>query len=188
MSGVVAEQIPAVRHRSAHPDARYELGCLYIGVNDVLSPGWDATRFESGFRQALTYVATRCDLVLVLTVPLDLGRPRAGRKVIECNAAIERVAADVGVRVTDLRDFRGRNLVMADHVHPTAFGQIAIAERVLATLAADGITARVMPAELIRYGVTRWGRLRGGWTYGYRRVKISARHGAKLAFSRIPRG
>ena len=42
----------------------------------------------------------------------------------------------------DLRDFGARNLVMADHVHPTAFGQIAIAERALAVLAADGLPAR----------------------------------------------
>ena len=39
----------------------------------------------------------------------------------------------------DLRGFGARNLVMADHVHPTAFGQVAIAERALDVLAADGL-------------------------------------------------
>ena len=34
---------------------------------------------------------------------------------------------------------------MADDVHPTAFGQIAIAERALAILAADGIDVKVQP-------------------------------------------
>src|SRR5262249_46539128 len=32
---VLGEQMPALERRSAHGDARYELGCLYIGVNDV---------------------------------------------------------------------------------------------------------------------------------------------------------
>ena len=41
--------------------------------------------------------------------------------------------------------FGGRNLVMVDAVHPTAFGQIAIAERALDVLAADGLPVRVRP-------------------------------------------
>src|SRR5205823_8639528 len=32
---VVERQIPAFKEVSARPDARYEVGCLYIGVNDV---------------------------------------------------------------------------------------------------------------------------------------------------------
>ena len=43
----------------------------------------------------------------------------------------------------DLSDFGARNHVMADRVHPTAFGQIAIARRALAVLAADGLPTRV---------------------------------------------
>ena len=52
--------------------------------------------------------------------------------------------------MVDLSAFRGRDVLMADHVHPTAFGQIAIAERALAVLAADGLPARTSPRELIR--------------------------------------
>src|SRR5947209_11221405 len=32
---VVGQQLPAHQSRFAHPDARFELGCLYIGVHDV---------------------------------------------------------------------------------------------------------------------------------------------------------
>ena len=71
----------------------------------------------------------------------------------------------------DLRDFGARNRVMADAVHPTAFGQIAIAERALAVLAADGMQVRVQPHTLIAYETTRWRRLRGDATYVYRQVK-----------------
>ena len=51
---------------------------------------------------------------------------------------------------------------MADHVHPTAFGQVAIAERALAVLEPDGLPARTRPRELTAFTRrTRWGRLRG---------------------------
>lgn len=187
VTGVVEEQIPAFQRRSAHPRARYDLGCIYIGVNDVRAPDWDAARFESTFRQALEFIASRSDRTLTLTAPLDLGRPRAGAKMAELNAAVERVAGEVGAIVTDLRGFRGRNVVMADHVHPTALGQIAIAERVLAMLAREGITPTVLPSELIQYEVTWWKRLRRDCTYAYRHLKVSAVAGVRLTLSRIHR-
>ena len=86
--------------------------------------------------------------MLTATFPLDLGRPRAGR-LAEGNAAVERNAREAGALLLDLRDFGARNLVMADHVHPTAFGQVAIAERALAVLAADGMAVRARPSALI---------------------------------------
>ena len=96
--------------------------------------------------------------MLTATVPLDLGRPRAGAKVGEVNAAIEASARRNGALVLDLRGFGARNLLMADHVHPTAFGQIAIAERALDVLAADGMEVRVRPSSLIHFETTRVGR------------------------------
>ena len=188
VAGVIAEQIPAFQQRSAHPEARYELGCIYIGVNDVRAPDWDVALFESRFREVVAFVTARCDTTVTLTAPLDLGRPRAAGDVAELDAAIQQVAAETGALVTDLRDFRGRHLVMADHVHPTAFGQIAIAERVLSTLATRGIRAKVLPSKLVLYEVTPCRRVRGAVTYAYRYLKISARAGAKRAFRRIARG
>jgi lysophospholipase L1-like esterase len=156
-------------------DGRYDLGCLYIGVNDVRAPDWERERFERAHTEILGFLADRCDRLLTLTVPLDLGRPRAGAKVAEADAAIEASARRHGALVLDLRDFGARNLVMADHVHPTAFGQIAIAERALDLLAADGMKVKVRPSSLIRYETTRIGRLRGDLTYAYRHAKVSAR-------------
>jgi lysophospholipase L1-like esterase len=167
---VLAEQLPAV------PDgARYDLGCLYIGVNDVRALDWDRATFEAGHRTALAFLRERCERVLTATVPVDLGRPRAGAKVHDANAAIESSAAAHGALVVDLRAFRARNLVMTDHVHPTAFGQLAIAERALDVLAADGMTVHRRPSTLVRYETTRTGRLRGDLTYLYRHLKVSAR-------------
>ena len=123
---------------------------------------------------------------MTATVPLDLGRPRAGAKVAEVNAAIEASAHAAGALVLDLRGFGGRNLLMADHVHPTAFGQISIAERALDVLAADGLTPRVRPSTLIHYETTRVGRLRGDLTYAYRHAKVSARAFAATRLGRFP--
>jgi lysophospholipase L1-like esterase len=171
---VVGGQIPAWRARERNADARYDVGCLYVGVNDVRALDWDPAAFETDFGEALSALAGRCDRTLTLTIPLDLGRPRAGAKVPDANAIVERAAGEVGALVVDLRDFGARNLVMVDHVHPTAFGQIAIAERALDVLAVDGLEPRVRPSALISYETTRWKRLRGDATYVYRRAKVSA--------------
>jgi hypothetical protein len=64
---------------------------------------------------------------------------------------------------------------MTDHVHPTAFGQVAIAERALDVLESDGMIVKARPSTLIRYETTRVGRLRGDLTYAYRHLKVSTR-------------
>jgi hypothetical protein len=123
--------------------------------------------------------------VLAATIPLDLGRPRAGAKVGDANAVIERAAADAGALVLDLREFRGRRLLMADQVHPTAFGQIAIACKALEVLAADGMEVRADPWELVSWEETAVGRVRGDATYAYRRIKEEAKAAARLLRSQI---
>jgi lysophospholipase L1-like esterase len=189
---VVERQIPAFERSTARPDARYDLGCLYIGVNDVRAPDWDPEAFEAGFCAALRFLKQRCDRVVAVTAPLDLGRPRAGAKVRELNQATEAAARDLSALVLDLREFKGRNVVMADHVHPTAFGQIAIAERALAVLERDGLQARMEPRSLVYYETTRLGRLRADATYVYRGAKVSARAAlvnlAGALRPRLPRG
>jgi lysophospholipase L1-like esterase len=172
---IVSRQIPAFQTRSAHPDARYELGCLYIGVNDVRGLDWDPPAFERGYDVALTAMNERCDRLLAVTIPLDLGRPRAGDKVPQANAIIERLAAEHGALILDLSGFAGRQHVMADHVHPTALGQIHIAERALEVLASDGVPVLARPSDMISYEVTPYERLRAGMTYAYRRSKIELR-------------
>jgi lysophospholipase L1-like esterase len=180
---VVHRQIPAFEERAAHPDARYELGCLYIGVNDVRSPDWAPGSYSTDLRRALVFLHGRCDRVLTLTAPLDLGRPPAGAKVQELNRLIELGANETGTLVVRLADFGARNLVMVDRVHPTAFGQIAIAERALAVLGASGMNVRAAPHTMILYDPTPWQRLRGDATYTYRRAKVSVRAGALTALA-----
>jgi lysophospholipase L1-like esterase len=181
---VVGAQIPAFLSRAAVPDGPYDLGCLYIGVNDVRGFDWTAAAYAEDFERALAFLRARCERVVALTIPLDLGRPRAGAKVAEANAIIERAAARHDALVVDLRDFGGRGHLMADHVHPTAFGQIDIAERALTVLARSGLPPKVAPSSLVTYDTTLVGRVRGAATYGYRRAKIEAKAMARRLVAR----
>ena len=174
VADVLAGQIPAFTARSAHPDGRYDLGCLYIGVNDVRGFDWDADAFGADHAAALAFLRPRCDRVLCVTAPLDLGLPPAGPKVAELNAIVTAGAAATGALVLDLADFGDRGTVMADRVHPTALGQVAIARRALAVLDADGLATRADPQEMVAYQVTVPGQIRGTVTYGYRHLKLRA--------------
>jgi lysophospholipase L1-like esterase len=175
VTDVVHQQIPAFERRAALPDGPFDVGALYIGVNDVRGLSWDPVAFEADFSRALGFLRDRCDRVVTLTAPLRLGYPPAGPDVAELNAVVRDVAGRIGALVVDLSSFGARNHVMVDRVHPTAFGQIAIAERVLAVLAADGLPTVVAPASLIAWRETRVGRLRGDVTYVYRDLKQRAR-------------
>lgn len=172
---VAGDQLAAARERSAHPDARYEVGCLHIGVNDVRALDWNADAYAKDLGIVVDHLAAHCDRVVLLTIPLDLGRPHPdARRIDFANAAIEAQARRVGATLVDLRGFRGRRVLMPDHVHPTAFGQIAIAERVVDALAAAGERVFVRPCDLIHYETTWPGRLRGDLTYAYRHAQVSA--------------
>lgn len=175
VSGVVEFQIPAFQQLAADAEAGFELGLLYVGTNDVRQPDWDAARFAVAFERALGFLSARCERVLTLTIPLDMGRPRCVERVEEANAVVERAALGCGALVVDLRRFGGREVMMADHVHPTAFGQIAIAEAVLDVLGGDGMVVRARPWSMVAYETSRWGRLHGDLVYAYRALKTSAR-------------
>lgn len=175
VAGVVHQQIPGFLQRAADPDGPYDLGCLYIGVNDVRRPGFALDAFQSAHAQALAFLTARCTRVLTVTAPRRLGRPRA-HGVAELDEAIRANAAAVGALVLDLGDFGARNHVMVDHVHPTAFGQVAIARRALAVLGADGVPVRVDPVRLIAPDDrSRLQAARGDWIYVYRDLQQRGR-------------
>ncbi|WP_249011644.1 GDSL-type esterase/lipase family protein [Conexibacter sp. DBS9H8] len=170
---VLAVQLPRFEAAHADPDARFELGCLYIGTNDIRRPDWDQAAFEAAFSTALEWLARRCARTLTATIPARMGRPPHPRRIAQVNAAITRVAAAHGALVLDLTDFGARNLMMADHIHPTAFGQVAIAERALTLLAGDGLVCRVHPSTLIAPARTWLGRLQDDLATLRRGVRFS---------------
>lgn len=136
---VVSRQLPRVT-------ADYDLGTLFVGVNDVRDAGWDAAAFERGYRAVVDGLAARCARLLLVTPPLDLGRPPAGAKVGALDAVIHGVAAHAGATVCDLSDLGGWTLMLPDTVHPTALGQLEIAARAARALGtpADGLPDRTL--------------------------------------------
>ena len=124
---VVAGQLPRVV-------GEYDIGCLYVGVNDVRSTAWDAAAYDRLLGEALDGLAARCARVVTLTMPLDLGRPRAGAKVANANAIVRRRARAVGASLVELEHLAGSRFVLPDAVHLTALGQVEVAERAAAVL------------------------------------------------------
>jgi lysophospholipase L1-like esterase len=146
-SDIVASQIPTFHRLAADPHSRYELGCLFIGTNDVRSSAWDAATFSEDFARALEFLQVRCDVIVTLTCSLDLGRPPAGPKVATMNMIIRERAAEFGAVVVEPKGLVGRRLRLADRVHPTAMGQIHIAECVLDALVSHDIHPKGRPAD-----------------------------------------
>lgn len=141
---VVRDQLPRLR-------GPYDLATLYIGANDCRGE-LDAAAYESDVAKILDALRPISGRVLVLTVPEDLGRPRAGRDVLVANEILRR--HDL---VCELRDFGGARNVLPDAVHPTSPGMVEIANRALVAL---GETARVHGDErtdsLARARYARW--------------------------------
>ncbi|WP_354701512.1 hypothetical protein DSM112329_01831 [Paraconexibacter sp. AEG42_29] len=136
---VVDRQLPRVRFA-------YGVGVVYAGVNDVRHVDFDAQAFADSLATIAGHVGAHADVLLLCTIPLDLGRPRAGAaKVTDANAVITAVAAEHEAAVVDLTDLTGWRLVLPDAVHPTALGQLEIADR-----AARALALETLPSALAR--------------------------------------
>ena len=143
------EQVPAFaqRTRATGRAATTSAACTWASTTSG-APDWDAAAFAArprgGPRRSL---AERCDRLLLRHAPARPRAPAGGRRGRGQRGDRGRGRASAGALVLDLRDFGARNLVMADHVHPTAFGQVWIAERALDVLAADGMDVRVRAVD-----------------------------------------
>ncbi|HEV2785829.1 MAG TPA: GDSL-type esterase/lipase family protein, partial [Solirubrobacteraceae bacterium] len=72
-------QLPRVR-------PGHDVGALYIGVNDVRSPEFDADAYERDLGAIAAGLAGRAERLLMLTLPEDLGRPTCAPKPTIANA------------------------------------------------------------------------------------------------------
>lgn len=167
---VVRAQLPRVR-------AGHELACVYVGVNDVRSPGWDAEAYRCDLGIVLAGLAACSERLLVCTAPLDLGRPPVGAKVAGLNAIVRAAGSEHGAVVVSLEDLRGWRHVLPDAVHPTALGQLEIADR-----AALAVGAVVLPSALVSVDGSLVGRARFARGYAldvarYRLRRVTERVG-----------
>src|SRR5919204_600936 len=76
------------------------------------------------------------------------GRPRAAPKPAVAGAIVRALAREAGAAVADLDDLAGARFLLPDAVHPTAVGQVEIAERAAAALAAAGVAVPRSPQAL----------------------------------------
>jgi lysophospholipase L1-like esterase len=171
----LAELLDLPFHRIARPGASapdlverdlsrirddYALACVGIGTNDVRSVDWDPARYTRALEALLDAAGAAAERVCVATVPLDLGRPRAGAKVAELNAIVREHAVSRGFAVVALEDFGGWRLWFPDAVHPTALGQLEIARRAARALElgrdpAQLTSIRSGPRSDLHYAATR---------------------------------
>jgi lysophospholipase L1-like esterase len=127
--GVISRQLPRLK-------GPYDLATLYIGANDARGLHFDPEAYARDVDTVLTELAAHADRTLVLTLPLDLGRPPAGAKVPVANAILRETASRHGATICALDDFGGPRHVLPDAVHPTSPGMVEIAERAARALAA----------------------------------------------------
>jgi len=136
-SDVLRSQLPRVR-------AGHDVAALYAGVNDVRDPCFGIGAYERDLDAVAAGLAGRAELLLMLTLPHDLGRPTSAPKPVAANEVVRRVAATHGALVADLADFGGWTNVLPDAVHPTPLGQLEIADR-----AARALGATTLPSALV---------------------------------------
>jgi hypothetical protein len=139
----------------------YDVGCLFVGVNDTRSLDWDAVAFERDVRAIVAALAACSERLLLCTVPIDLGRPRAAPKPAAANAIVRAVGAEHGAALVVLDDLAGRPWLLPDAVHPTALGQLEIADR-----AARALGAPRLPSSLVEIHRSRRARARFGARWG----------------------
>jgi len=144
----------------------YDVGCLYVGVNDVRSSDWDSAAFERDVRAMLAALAACSGRRLVCTMPTDLGRPSCAPKPSAANAVLRAVARDCDAAVAALDDLAGRPWLLPDAVHPTALGQLEIADRAARALGAPRRPSAAIEVHDSRRAharfTARWGVLLAG--------------------------
>jgi hypothetical protein len=147
---VVVGQLPAL-------DGPYAIGCLWVGVNDVRSVDFDLDVFSAALRVAADVVARECEDVVMPTIPLDLGRPRAGAaKVLAANGAIAAEARRVGATLVGLAGLRGWKLVLPDAVHLTALGELEVADRAARALGLAPLPSALAGVDRSLLGAARF--------------------------------
>lgn len=136
-------------------DERYDLVCLSVGTNDVLFD-WDVDRFADNVAAIVTAARQSADRVVTPTISLGLvafpgSASEFRRRVRQANS----VLSESGALVFSGSDLRGPRLLGADRIHPTAAGQLLLADR-----AAQLLDVHPAPSSL-----TDRTRVRGRWTY-----------------------
>ena len=151
---VLREQVPRLQ-------GPYDVGCVFAGVNDVRAPGFEASAYERDMRAIVAAVGAASERVVLCTIPADLGRPRAAPQPTEASAIVRRIAADTDAIVVALDDLAGAPWLLPDAVHPTARGQLEIADRAARALGAPRLPSQTVEVHGSRRARGRFAARRG---------------------------
>ena len=151
---VLREQVPRLR-------GPYDIACVYAGVNDVRGLDFDAGAYERDLRAIAAAARAASGRLVLCTLPEDLGRPRAAPKPAQASAIVRRIAPEVGGAVVALEDLAGAPWLLPDAVHPTAVGQLEIADRAARVLGAPRLPSATVEVHRSRRArarfAARWG-------------------------------
>ena len=144
VNGAIAADV--LRDAAAARARHYDLVALYAGVNDVRSPDFDAAAYERDLDAVAAGLAARATAAAHAHAarrprPPELGA-QAGRG--QRRGAPRRRAPRRGASPS-LSDFGGWTLVLPDIVHPTALGQLEIADRAARALGAPPLPSALRP-------------------------------------------
>ena len=134
---------------------------------------------SKALRASAAALAACSERLLLCTLPADLGRPRAAPKPRAASAIVRSVAVDHGAALAELDDLAGAPWLLPDAVHPTARGQLEIADRAARALG----TAR-LPSSLIEVHRSRRARAR----FAARWRVLLARDVRRRGVERVPPG
>lgn len=125
----------------------YDLGCVYIGVNDVRAPDWDLHSYGESLQALVAAVAASSRVQLLVKLPQAIGRPPAPTAAIgAANALIASLATRHGALALE-QAMPTRGLVLPDAVHLTARGQARLAREAGAELERAGFTVQARELE-----------------------------------------
>jgi hypothetical protein len=120
----------------------YELGCLYLGINDVRAPGFEPGPYAEALRELATALAACCRRLLLVALPPTIGAPPApGWAIAAANEKIAALADRCGATLVTLESLTGPELVLPDAVHLTARGEAHLALLACRALSAAGTVA-----------------------------------------------
>ena len=164
---VLRAQVPRLR-------GPYDVACVYAGVNDVRGLDFDAAAYERDLRAIAAAARAASGRLVLCTLPEDLGRPRAAPKPARASAIVRRLAAQAGADVVALDDLAGPPWLLPDAVHPTARGQLEIADR-----AARVLGAGTLPSSLVEVHGSRRALARFAARWGVLLARDVRRRGAE---------
>lgn len=148
---ILAQLLPKVR-------AQYDLAVLSVGANDVIQR-LPMGQFEANAESVIAHLSSHAGRLAVLSVPQSTTATRI----------LGDVAAAHGAVMVDAT-LQGARLMSSDGIHPTALGQLELADRVAAALGLDPL-----PSSLAVEG----GRGRLGPSYYVRHAADSQYHRAR---------